>query len=112
MSYQTPTPLRVLVSQLKKNGSRSDKTTSVQSLSLRIPTYDYATIEAIAQHSGVSRNKIVGQLIELALTEVFSALDDDTSSALNDLRHKIYTNIVEPHLSGREQLPQSQQGEL
>jgi hypothetical protein len=111
MSYQSPTPLRILVSQLQKNGSRSDKTTSVHALSLRIPTYDYATIEAIAQHSGVSRNKIVGQLIELALTEVFAALDNETSSALNDLRHQIYAKMLEP-LSSGEQLPQSQQGEL
>lgn len=112
MSYQNPAPLRTLVSQLKRNGVHVDKTTSVHALSLRLPTYDYATIEAIAQHSAVSRNKIVGQLLELAINEVFAAIDDETGKALNELRNKIYMDMVSSHLTGQEKLPQSEQGEL
>jgi hypothetical protein len=87
------TKLDVLVSLLEKTGT-SETQTSVHALSVRLPTFDFATIEAMAQHSGHSRNKIICQLIQVALSEVWSALDKGNADAINELRGKIYYGLV------------------
>lgn len=105
------TKLDMVVALLEKTG-KSEASTSVHPISVRIPTFDYANIEAMAQHSGLSRNKIICQLLDLALSEVWTALDEENGEAINKLRMKIYMEMVGPHLEGIENLPQAEKGEV
>lgn len=104
------TKLDLLLALLEKNGT-SETMTSVHPISVRIPTFDYANIEAMAQHSGVSRNKIIVQLIEFALSEVWAGLNEENASAINKLRVSIYENMTRDHLAGDASLPQAHKGE-
>jgi hypothetical protein len=111
------TNLDVLVSLLEKTGS-SETQTSVHALSVRLPTFDFATIEAMAEHSGHSRNKIICQLITVALSEVWSALDEENGRAINNLRMNIYQKLIGGEIGNPEKpydlakLPQAEKGEV
>lgn len=105
------TKLDLVLALLQKTG-KSEGHTAVHALSVRIPTFDYANIEAMAQHSGLSRNKIVCQLLDLALSEVWKGLDEENGKAINDLRMKIYMDMVGPHMEGIATLPQAEAGEV
>lgn len=104
------TKLDLLLSLIEKRGS-SEMSTSVQPISVRIPTFDYANIEAMAQHSGCSRNKIIVKLIELALVEVWSGLDEQNAAEINNLRMLIWQNMTSNHLAGGSSLAQAEPGE-
>lgn len=105
------TKLDMVLALLQKTG-KSESQTAVQALSIRIPVFDYANIEAMAVHSGLSRNKIICQLIDLALTEVWRGLDDENSKAINELRFKIYRDLTGEHMEGITSLPQAEAGEV
>lgn len=104
------TKLDMVLALIQKTG-KSEAYTPVHAISVRIPTFDYANIEAMAQHSGLSRNKIICQLLDLALTEVWGGLDEENAQIINELRMRIYTEMVGP---GNEvtKLPQAEEGEV
>jgi hypothetical protein len=104
------TKLDLLLVLLEKRGN-SEMMTSLHPISVRIPIFDYANIEAMAQHSGCSRNKIIIQLIEFALAEVWSGLDEENADEINKLRMSIYENMTREHLAGGASLPQVEPGE-
>ena len=68
-----PTKLEMAVGLFSKTAT-SETAGAVRSTSLRIPISEFAAIEAIAQHSGVSRNKVICTLIDLALPEILANL--------------------------------------
>lgn len=105
------TKLDVVLALLDKTG-KTEAQTAVHALSVRLPAFDYANVEAMAQHSGLSRNKIICQLLDLALTEVWNALDEENGNAINKLRMKIYQDLVGEDFSGMNALPQAEPGEV
>jgi hypothetical protein len=105
------TKLDLLLALLERT-AKSEKHTSVHALSVRIPTFDYANIEAMAQHSGLSRNKIICQLLEFALSEVWKGLDEENGQAINKIRFQIYNDLVAGQLRGDSTLPQAEPGEV
>lgn len=115
--YPEVSKIDMLICLLQKTGT-SETQTSVHATSVRLPTFDYANVEALAQHSGCSRNKIFCELISLALSEVWSGLDDENSSVINDLRNKIHHEMIGSStgangewLHNLGKLPQSEKGE-
>lgn len=77
-------------------------------LSLRLPIVLAAQITAFAQHSGQSKNRIVIELLELAIEEVAPQLSDEDSGQIQALLSKFL--IAETGLDDAyEQLIQSKQ---
>ena len=68
-----PSKLEMAVGLFSKTAT-SEVSGAVRSTSLRIPITEFAEIEAIAQHSGISRNKVICTLIDLALPEILANL--------------------------------------
>jgi len=95
----------MLVGLLEKHAT-SETQTSVNALSVRLPTLAFCDIEAMAQHSGISRNKVVCELIEFALSEVWNSLDEENERAINAIRYTMYKKLT------GEPLPQAEPGEV
>lgn len=70
---EMPTRLEMAVALFTRTAT-SEALGSVHARSIRIPSIENVTIEALAQHSGLSFNKVVVQLLEVALDEVFQAM--------------------------------------
>lgn len=70
---EAPTRLEMAVALFTRTVT-SEALGSVHARSVRIPTIENVTIEALAQYSGLSVNKVIVQLLEVALDEVFQAM--------------------------------------
>lgn len=89
VSYdEQPTRLDMAVSLFTRKGT-SEGVGSVHARSIRIPTIENVTIEALAQYSGLSVNKVICQLLEVALEEVFIALPDEQRDEVISTRSAI-----------------------
>jgi hypothetical protein len=75
MSYE-PTNLDMFVSEVKQTGV-SKFTGTYNQVPFRIFTGYFQKVEALRLHMGVSRNKVLNSLIEIALDEVFERLEKD-----------------------------------
>jgi hypothetical protein len=73
---EMPTRLEMAVAMFTRSGTR-ESLGSVHARSVRIPSIENVTIEALALHSGLSFNKVVVQLLEVALDEVFQAMPEE-----------------------------------
>ena len=82
-----PTKLEMAVG-LFSHTATSETAGAVRSTSLRIPISEFAHIEAIAQHSGVSRNKVICTLLDLALPEILSNLPKTDRKTIDRLAVK------------------------
>ena len=98
MSYdETPTRLDMAVALFSKRG-HSEGMGSVHARSVRIPTIENATIEAIAQYSGHSVNKVICELLAVALDEVSGSLSDEDWSEVKKIRSAILTDMIDKGL--------------
>lgn len=82
-----PTKLEMAVG-LFSHTATSEVSGAVRSTSLRIPITEFAQIEAIAQHSGVSRNKVICTLIDLALPEILANLPKSDRKSIDRFTSK------------------------
>lgn len=73
---EAPTRLEMAVALFTRTAT-SEALGSVHARSVRIPSIENVTIEALAQYSGLSVNKVIVQLLEVALDEVFQAMGAD-----------------------------------
>ena len=71
-----PTRLEMAVALFTRTAT-SEAMGSVHARSVRIPSIENVTIEALAQYSGLSVNKVIVQLLEVALDEVFQAMTEE-----------------------------------
>jgi signal transduction protein with GAF and PtsI domain len=89
VSYdEMPSRLDMAISLFTRKGT-SDTVGSVHARSIRVPTIENVTIEALAQYSGLSVNKVICQLLEVALEEVFMAMPEDQREELIKTRSAI-----------------------
>lgn len=91
---EPPTKLEMLVDQVSKTAS-SDAVGSVHSISLRVPTIPFSTIQAIAKHSGMSMNKTIVSLIDVALDELWKGLSEDDCQQIQALRAGFLRNLID-----------------
>lgn len=91
---EPPTKLEMLVDQVSKSAS-SEAIGSVHSISVRVPTIPFSTIQAIAKHSGMSMNKTIVALIDVALDELWKGLSEDDCAQIQSLRAGFLRNLVE-----------------
>lgn len=89
-----PTPLQSLVAELQHFG-KSDYMGLLFPVSLRLQPSIYGLVEAFANQSGSSRNKVINQLLEIALDSTLASLPVDLANDLTrrsgDLVHKSLT---------------------
>lgn len=107
---EEPTRLDMILSLLQKTGT-SESIGSVHAVSVRLPTVDFSTIEALAAHSGHSRNKIICQLLSFALSAVWDGLDAENQDAVQAIRSKILGQLV-GSFDNPAKLPQAEKGEI
>lgn len=90
---EMPSRLEMAIALFTKTAT-SEGMGSVNALSVRIPTIEYTTIEALAEFSGLSRNKVIVQLLEVALDEVFQGMKDEDRARLFQLRSKYLMKLA------------------
>jgi len=90
---EPPTKLELLVDLVGKTGT-SETIGSVHPLSVRIPTIPYTTIQAISYHSGMSMNKTICQLLDVALDELWQQLPEEDRNRIAELRSGYVSNIM------------------
>lgn len=95
VSYdEMPTRLEMAIQLFTRQGS-SEASGGVHARSVRIPTIENVTIEALAQYSGLSVNKVICQLLEVALEEVFQGLKDDQREEVIEIRSKLLRTLTD-----------------
>ena len=67
----------------------------VRTTSLRIPLTEFAQIDALAQHSGVSRNKVICTLLDLALPDVLANLPKVDAKSIDKLSVKLLQKLMQ-----------------
>lgn len=93
MNTETITRLDHVVGMIEKRAN-TENIGAMQSISVRLPIVAAATVEAFAKHSGRSKNKVLIELLELAIEEVTAALSDKDCLSVLDLRSKILFEMV------------------
>lgn len=94
MSYsEPPSRLEMAVALFSKQAT-SEAVGSVHSVSVRVPTIEYYSIEALAKHSGLSRNKVIVQLLEVALDEVWQGMNEDNRQAVATIRSQMLGGVL------------------
>lgn len=88
---EQPGLIDMLMAQINKSG-KSDYAGGIHAMSVRMPTFLFATVEALCKHSGMSRNKLICQALEVGMEHVFSELTPEDYEAISRLR---YDTIVE-----------------
>lgn len=107
-----PTRLDMAVALFTRTGT-SEASGSVHARSVRIPSIENVTIDALAQYSGLSANKVIVQLLEVALDEVFQAMTAEQRAEVFAKRGLLMREMCDkdgyPVFPGAEQ---SQQGDI
>jgi hypothetical protein len=102
---EPPTKMEVLVGQLQKTMT-AESIGGVHAISVRMPTIPYVTIQALSQHSGMSMNKLIVSLIDVALDEVWQQLSEEDQERISELR----TGYIK--LVMQSSTPQAEKGEI
>lgn len=93
-SYQEmPSRLEMAISLFTRN-AKSEGNAVVHARSVRLPTIENVTIEALAKYSGLSVNKVIVQLLEVALDEVFQGFDEKERAEIFKIRGQIYGQMA------------------
>jgi len=102
---EQPELIDMLLAQINKTG-KSEYHGGVHAISVRMPTFLYGTVEALCKHSGMSRNKLICQVLEVGMERVFEGLTEDDFRSISKLR---YDAIVE--LASSTPVEQAKAGE-
>lgn len=91
---EMPTRLEMAISLFTRTGS-SEAHGGVHARSVRIPTIEHVTIDALAEYSGLSANKVIVQLLEVALDEVTRGMTGEQCAELFAIRSKYFCKNVD-----------------
>jgi hypothetical protein len=92
---EMPTKLEMAISLFQKLGT-SEGIGSVHPISVRIPTIEYSSIQAMSKHAGLSVNKVIVELLQVGLDEVWQGLNDENRRNLVAIRAELLRKLVEP----------------
>lgn len=104
---EPPTKVEILVSLVSKT-AKSESVGSVHPISVRLPTIPFATIQAVAQHSGMSMNKVIVALLDVGLDELWQGLDQEECNQISALRSSFLGDV----LQGDDQPGQAAEGDI
>jgi hypothetical protein len=91
-----------LLMSLFHNKGSSEFSGVVKSLTVRIPIGDFSSIEAFSRHTGMSKNKVIVRLLEVALDSCIKGLDSKNraefdqlqSQVLNEMQNECYSEVA------------------
>lgn len=93
-----PTKMEMFVAEIQKTGS-SEGWGVVHSVTLRIPSVDFATIEALSRAGAMPRNKVIVSLLESAIQEMWSELSPDMHETVSSLQATILQGLSQGEMS-------------
>jgi hypothetical protein len=107
---EPPTKMEVLVEQVRKTAT-TEAIGSVHPISVRIPTIAYTTLQAVSNHSGMSMNKLIVSLLDVALDEMWHQLSEEDQSRISELRSG-YLGLVMDEMKSKGSPAQAEKGEI
>lgn len=96
----TPTEVEMAVSLISKSGQQQTFGLA-HAVSVRLPTLEYSTARAMAEHSGQSMNRVICALLRVGIDSVQEHLPADDANAIHKLRAQIIEEVLHP---GQERL--------
>lgn len=91
---EVPTPLDILVGMVSKTANE-ENIGWLQSFSVRCPMAEACLLDALAAHSGQSRNKIVVQIIKTGLDALWTNLPPAEREQINAIQAKLLGERLE-----------------
>ena len=88
------TPLDILVGMVSKTANE-DNVGWLQSFSVRCPMTEACLLDALAAHSGHSRNKIAIQLIKAGLDSLWQQLPDSERKQISAIQSRLLAERLE-----------------
>lgn len=92
-------PIDLFASIVSKQGS-FDNVGWVQTVSVRMPGDMVCTFDALAEHSGVSRNKLLVIALEVAIKQLMERLSDTDREKIDALHSAILGKRIEAFSKG------------
>lgn len=89
---EPPTALDVALSAFQRT-TITESVGTVHPFSVRIPTIEFATLEALSRFSGVSRNKTLVMLLAVGMSEVFQGMDSDSLEGVYAMRREVFGTL-------------------
>jgi hypothetical protein len=86
------------VANLVSGTAKNDLTASAKSIAHRIPVHLCASVDAMAHHSGKSRNAMINLLINVGLSEVRAELSEEVAQSLVVAESKALAALLDQRL--------------
>lgn len=106
-----PTKLEMFLAEIQKTGT-SESVGSVHSVTVRLPSVEFATIEALCRTSGLARNKVIVNLIQVALDEMWQGVDPEMRDVIAGLQGIVLRDLVQDDDGNVKVLENAKQGEI
>ena len=90
---EEPTELEQTVGLLSRSAQIQERGVA-KSLSVRMPYTVYATLKAMADHSGQSINKIAIQILRVGIDAVVDALPAEDANAIAQIRSALFLELA------------------
>ena len=103
---EMPSRLEMAV-DLFTNKASSETIGAVRAYSIRVPLIEDATIKALHVYSGQTQNKVIVQLLQVALDEVFQTMPEADRDSIFKLRASILGQTAH-----EVDQPQAEKGEM
>ena len=89
LCVEPPDEFAMLEAMVTKTGN-VEGTGTLHSVSIRLPTVEFVTVEALAKHSGQSRNKIIVQMIKACIERLNAEISNDDLEAVHSIRSDLF----------------------
>jgi len=96
-----PTELAQTVSLFSKSGQQ-EEVGAAKSITTRMPVLVYASIKAISEHSGLSINRVMVQLLRVGLDAVGENLPSEDSAEIDARRRMILMEFADLEHDGEQ----------
>ena len=105
------TRLEMFLAEIQKTGT-SETVTSVHSVTVRLGSIEFSTIEALCRTSGLARNKVIVNLIQVAIEEMWKGLDPDMHNVIAGLQGIVLRELTHDEDGNLKALENAKQGEM
>ena len=106
-----PPKLEIFLAEIQKTGT-SESFGSVHSVTVRLPSVEFATIEALCRTSGLARNKVIVNLIQVALDEMWQGVNPEMRDVIASLQGIVLRDLVQDDEGNVKVLENAKQGEI
>lgn len=94
MQHDEITPLDAAVSLFSKQSTLTETGHTCQA-SFRIPALEFAKVDAIANYSGQSRNRVVVELLRVGLDSVLTNMPEEEAREIYEIFRRLMGELVE-----------------